>query len=133
MKFVKSRARYEASNVYFNPETKEAASYKWWIFVKEIKGVLYFNDHNYSISTQKHQRKVLRLLGELGLKFVTVNTRRSLSDFKTKQEILAAEKVQRQKDKDALERKRVERNERAKELRALKKKETEKLAVILPF
>lgn len=71
---------YKASNVSFSPETLEARSYDWWVFVKRINGKVVFNWHSYSNSTRKHQYKVYDLLKQLGIKIdVTVDTRASLS------------------------------------------------------
>lgn len=70
MKFMKRAGIYQGSsyNVTFNPETMEAHSYKWWKFVAVIEGKVVFNNFRYSPTTGNHQRKVRRLLEELGIK-----------------------------------------------------------------
>lgn len=67
LKFYKRSNMYKASNVTFNPETKEAFSYNWWKFVDVINGAVVFNTYGYSPSTRKHQYKVERLLEQLGI------------------------------------------------------------------
>lgn len=67
MKFYKRLNLYKASNVTFNPVTKEAFSYQWWKFTKIIDGKLVFNSYSYSSSTCKHQDKVAGVLSHLGL------------------------------------------------------------------
>ncbi len=70
---------YKGANNYFNPTTKEAYSYDWWCYVREIRGKLVFNDHNYSMTTCGHQSRMKSLLEELGLKIdVYVDMRASL-------------------------------------------------------
>lgn len=49
----------------FNPETFEATSYDWWVYVKKIKNTIVFNDYNYSVTTTKHQWEMKSLLKEL--------------------------------------------------------------------
>lgn len=68
MKYMSQAKIYKSSNVIYNPETEEATSYDWWIFVKRIKGKLVFNNYHYSNSTVKHQHKVRDLLRSLGIK-----------------------------------------------------------------
>lgn len=67
MKYNHKANIYKASNVIFNPETEVATSYDWWQFVKRINGQLVFNNYYYRSTTCKHQSKVRRLLGELGI------------------------------------------------------------------
>ena len=78
MKYMVRSNTYKASNVYFDCDTEQAYSYDWWCFVSRINGVLVFNDHNYSPSTNKQQSKVKSLLNALGLEYFRVNTRYSL-------------------------------------------------------
>lgn len=67
----------------FNPETFEAFSYNWWKYVTKVKGQIVFNDHSYSVTTNKHQGEMRHLLRtELGLNLeniIFVNQRESLS------------------------------------------------------
>lgn len=66
----------------FDPESFEARSYNWWVYVKKIKGKVVFNDHNYSMTTCGHQCDMRRLLKELGIKIdLVVDMRSSLSSF----------------------------------------------------
>lgn len=67
LKFYKRLNLYKASNVTFNPVTKEAFSYNWWKFTKVIEGKLVFNSYSYSPSTCKHQYKVKDVLRHLNL------------------------------------------------------------------
>lgn len=52
----------------FNPETKEAFSYKWWKFVAMVEGKVIFNNYRYSVSTSRHQLKIRELLSQLNIK-----------------------------------------------------------------
>lgn len=82
MKFKPRLKVYQSSsrNNTFNPETFEAHSYQWWLYVTKIKGVVVFNDYNYSSTTNKHQSEMRSLLKELGVKsMVMVYQRESLS------------------------------------------------------
>lgn len=66
----------------FDPETLEARSYRWWSFVKKIKGRIVFNDYSYSNSTAAHQSAVRELLKALGIKIdVEVLVRAGLQAF----------------------------------------------------
>jgi len=67
MKYMVRAKVYRASNVTFNPETMEAYSYAWWLFVKRIGQLNVFNSYRYSSATSGHQAGVRRLLGELGI------------------------------------------------------------------
>lgn len=67
MKLNKLSGLYQASNVTFNPKTNDATSYSWWLFVKQINGLVVFNNYNFSSTTIKHQYKVRRLLDDLGI------------------------------------------------------------------
>lgn len=70
---------YKASNVFFDPNTMEARSYGWWVFVKRIKGRVVFNVHRYSNTTARHQWKVRMLMKDLGINIdLHVNTPKSL-------------------------------------------------------
>lgn len=64
MKYYSTLGIYKNStgtNV-FNPGTKTAVSYNWWVFCDTIKGKTVFNNYLYSPSTSKHQSEVLSLL-----------------------------------------------------------------------
>ncbi len=50
----------------FNPNTFEAHSYKWWLYVKKIGNKIIFNNYFYSSSTSKQQSEMRNLLSELG-------------------------------------------------------------------
>lgn len=56
----------------FNPETFEGHSYGWWKYVAKVKGVVVFNDYNYSSTTNKHQCEMRSLLKQLGIKIGAV-------------------------------------------------------------
>ena len=69
MKYYKKLKEYKASNVSLTIEPKlEAYSYAWWLFVVRYKGLVIFNDTNYSNPTGKHQSKVRGVLYDLGIK-----------------------------------------------------------------
>lgn len=68
MKYFTRTNTYKASNVSFDANTLTALSYNWWEFVKVINGLLIFNNFNYSATTGRHQHKVRRLLGSLGIR-----------------------------------------------------------------
>jgi len=72
MKYYKRLKVYKASNVMFNPQTFEATSHDWWVFVKKINGTVLFNDYSYSNSTCRHQSKVRSLLNELKINYQSV-------------------------------------------------------------
>lgn len=67
----------------FNPETFEAKSYGWWVYVMKVKGKIIFNDYNYSVTTRQHQYEMRHFLKtELKIKdkdIIVVNQRESLS------------------------------------------------------
>ena len=68
MKYYKRLKEYKASNVSLTVEPKlEAYSYGWWLFVVRYKGLVIFNDTNYSNPTCKHQSKVRGVLDDLGI------------------------------------------------------------------
>lgn len=82
MKYSKKRARYEESNVWFDKETMTAKSYDHWVFVARIGGLVVFNEHRYSVSTSRHQRKVKKLLETLGIVIdLHVDSPKSLTDI----------------------------------------------------
>jgi len=89
MKYMKRAKIYKANNVTFDPETKEAVSYDWWLFTTVINGKLVFNNFNYSPTTGKHQYNVLSLLRELGIEVdLIVLTTKSLNDESWRKEAI---------------------------------------------
>lgn len=59
----------------FNPQTNQAHSYDWWLYVTPFKmkhggEILLFNNHNYSMTTNGHQSETSSLL-EYELKLPT--------------------------------------------------------------
>lgn len=67
MKYIKTRARWEASNVSFDPETCRAYSYGHWLFADKVNGKVIFNSYSYSVTTNRHQSKIRNLMGKLGI------------------------------------------------------------------
>jgi len=85
MKYYTRLKEYKASNVSLTVEPKlEAYSYAWWLFVVRYKGLVIFNNTNYSMPTCGHQSKVRRVLDDLGIKIDIElnNTFKSLGRFK---------------------------------------------------
>lgn len=121
MKYFKRLGLYKASNVTFNPKTLSAHSYDWWQFVKQVDGKVIFNNYRYSQTTSGHQRKVARVLRELGIVYETVKTVRDLTYLETLEQVYAAHAENIEKEKVEAELKRIERNKRARERRAEKK------------
>jgi hypothetical protein len=73
-----------SGKVSFDPDTFEARSYGWWIFVKRIKGKVVFNSAGYSVTTAKHQRQVRELLSDLGILIdLEVQIGRGLQEFES--------------------------------------------------
>ena len=82
MKYFKRLKLYKSNECLYNPETMEATSYNWWVFIKLINGVLVFNNYNYSPSTIKHQYKVRDLLRELEIDIdITIEAPKGLQDL----------------------------------------------------
>ena len=85
MKYYTRLKEYKASNVSLTVEPKlEAYSYAWWLFVVRYKGLVIFNNSNYSNSTNGHQSKVRDVLYDLNIKIdVELNhTLKSFGEFK---------------------------------------------------
>jgi len=80
MKYIQKRQRYEASNFSFEPDGQFGVSYGWWVFSKEVNGVLVFNNTTYSPSTTKHQSKGWNKLSSKP-DLILNHTRNSLSDL----------------------------------------------------
>lgn len=70
MKYYKRLKIYKNhnGNNYFNPETLEAISYNWWIYLRRINNKLVFNDYTYSNTTAKHQYQLKKVLSFNGIK-----------------------------------------------------------------
>lgn len=84
MKYYKTLNLYKASNVTFDPSKCKAVSYGWWEFVSDIGGVIVFNNYHYSISTQRHQRKVRGVMRELGIVAgITIESPGGLQDLES--------------------------------------------------
>lgn len=83
---------YSRLNVYkntngtnvFNPETLEAISYNWWIYLKRINNKLVFNNYAYSNTTRKHQHDLKYVLREKGINIdLVIEVPRGLQDLKS--------------------------------------------------
>lgn len=85
--------KLEASNNYLDLNMLEAYSYNWWVYVKNINGLMVFNNYPYSNTTRKHQSKMRSLLARLGIRVdLYIKTKSSLSNFSiedVKQALLA--------------------------------------------
>lgn len=78
-------------------ENMKAYSYDWWVYVKEIDGLIVFNEHRYSPSTGKHQSRMRSLLSKLNASpAVFINTRQSIDNF-------TMEDVRKQLQKELIE------------------------------
>lgn len=118
MKQLKRSGIYKSANITFDPATIAAHSYGWWQFVRVISGKVVFNEYRYSVTTAKHQRKVLRLMGELGIKIdLFIQTRSSLHTIQRIAAVRAAHKAEMQRQAEVAEAKRVARNLKAKQRR----------------
>jgi hypothetical protein len=122
MKLMKRTNTYKGNNVTFNLTTKEAHSYAWWMFAAIVEGKLVFNNYRYSPTTGNHQRKVRRLLSDLGLKIDLemplpqgIQRDDSLTEMIVKAEICLCNKYLEDEIKKEL------RNERAKAKRLANK------------
>jgi hypothetical protein len=81
-KYFPKLGLYKASNVTFDPNTNVALSYGYWKFVKVINNELVFNSYRYSVTTARHQRRIRRLLVELGLEInVEIECPKGLDDL----------------------------------------------------
>jgi len=122
-KYMKRSNIYKASNVSFNPSTMEAYSYDWWKFVTVIEGKTVFNNYKYSVTTARHQWNVRRLMETLGISIdLMVRTNMSLSKFSSLEEIENAHNEQLVLEDLDNERKRIERNAKARMRAAVKRK-----------
>lgn len=68
MKYKPRKRVFESSNCYFDPELKQAFSYKWWAMLYVINGRVVRNVFNYSPSTRNHQYKLDACLNSIGLR-----------------------------------------------------------------
>lgn len=76
MKYKPRKKVFEGSNCYFDPELRQAFSYKWWAMLYVINGLVVRNTFNYSPSTCKHQHKLDDCLDSIGLKpDITISVR----------------------------------------------------------
>jgi len=117
MKLMKRANIYQASNYNctFDPNLIEARSYRWWAFVKVIKGQVIFNNYRYSNSTSKHQFKVRSLMSQLGIKIDRyVQVSGGLQHLTTLRDLNKAEKETLERLAAREEAKRIRRNERAR-------------------
>lgn len=122
MKYMKRSGIYKASNVTFNPATKDAYSYSWWRFVGVVEGVLIFNNFRYSVSTSKHQSKVRSLMNELGIvPDVVLSLPRGIRHGQTLAELYCEAEEHLCTEYLEQECKREDRNERARLRRAEKR------------
>ena len=81
MKQYKKLKEYKASNVSLTVEPKlEAYSYAWWLFLTKYKGLVIFNNTNYSSSTNGHQAKVRGVLSNLNIK-IDIELNHTLNSF----------------------------------------------------
>lgn len=95
MRWYKRLEVFKTSNNVYDPKNREAWSYDWWQYVREINGIIVFNDYSYSASTRKHQNETwVELCNYEGIddlendsRSIVVRTRDSLSgDLKTVRE-----------------------------------------------
>lgn len=121
MKFSTKRGQFEASNVSYNATSKSAFSYHWWQFVRVIDGLVVFNGYRYSITTARHQSKVKKLMSELGHKADRwVSIPESLSEVNDLNALAIYQDLQNRHEQMVNEKKRLERNRKARERRANK-------------
>lgn len=64
-RWVKSRKRFEKSNLTFDPKTYEGWSYKWYLISAKIGGKIMVNKYSYSRTTSRHYCEILRMLKSL--------------------------------------------------------------------
>lgn len=72
--------RNSTESITYDPVRELAYSYRWWCFVRRIKGVLVFNDYSYSSQTNNHQRIIQDLLKTMNKEYITVNAPRGIND-----------------------------------------------------
>lgn len=71
-----------------------ASSYDHWKFVSCIKGVYFFNWYKYSNTTRKHQWETADIMKSLGLDYVTIKTRLSLTSWEFSLDKVLAGKIE---------------------------------------
>lgn len=81
MRYVQKDKRFVSKRCTFDPHNMKAYSYEWWQFLACWNGKVYFNDVSYSMQTRLHQRGVKRLLGHLGVKYITVYVKAGLNNI----------------------------------------------------
>lgn len=126
MKLMKRAQVYQCSNYNctFNPNTIEAYSYKWWRFVALVEGKVIFNNYRYSSSTGNHQRKVRRLMEELGIKIdIVMPLPRGIRHDQTLKEMIVESEEHLCEKILSEELKKEKRNEKATLRRRMKKLE----------
>lgn len=81
MKYMQRDKLFKGANVDFDPATYRAHSYGWWRFVDMFDGLVVFNNYAYSVTTQRHQRKVRDIMRTLGVKIdLEIDTPKSLKE-----------------------------------------------------
>lgn len=79
---------FKAANLTFNPETYEGESYNWYSIcrkfeMKNSKPVFILNTYGYSNTTSKQVGKLMRLFGQLGIAYSTLEAPQGLQDLNT--------------------------------------------------
>lgn len=71
-------------NVFIDSDsnTIKATSYGHWTFITEINGLYIFNAYRFSVTTSKHQWSAKSIMLELGLKYITVRYKASLTHMR---------------------------------------------------
>ena len=120
------------SGIFFDTDKMSATSYQWWHFVRRIEGEIVFNSYPYSISTQRHQRKLRELMSDLRINVdVEISVRASLDTFRTVKELVIAHNLQIELDARVENEKRLERNARARVRRQENKSARKRYAKLL--
>lgn len=66
----------------YNPETKEAYSYRWYCLAKKYnKRGMVLNTYSYSVSTARHVRNMRQFFIENGIKYTEIEAPRGLQDL----------------------------------------------------
>jgi len=86
LKYLKKAEIYSNStgNNTYDPDAERAYSFRWWCFVRRIKGKLVFNNYSYSQCTNNHQSQMMDLFRKLKIKIEkTVYTESCLKKFES--------------------------------------------------
>lgn len=59
--YKKKSNSLEMSNNRLDLTNLRAYSYGWWCYVRNVEGLMVFNDHVYSATTRKHQKAMRSL------------------------------------------------------------------------